>query len=568
MYLEKIQSPKDLKKLDKENLVELASEIRKKLIKVISDNGGHLASNLGVVELTIALHYVFDTPTDKIIFDVGHQVYTHKLLTGRQKEFDTIRQKNGLSGFPCCNESEYDTFRTGHSSTSLSLACGLARARILKNENFEIVSVIGDGSLSGGMIFEAINDSYNINGKQIVIINDNSMSISKTVGYIPQILNRADRYAKKGIIPTTDCEYYSGIDGHDFDQLIDILTYAKNCDNNVIIHVNTIKGKGYRPAELDPLTYHGIANIKDVNYDNTFSKQAGNSLVEVAKTNKNIVAITAAMSKSVGLQKFSQLYPNRVYDVGICESHGVTMSAGMTALGIKPYFLVYSSFIQRGFDQIIHDVCIDDLPVTFLIDRAGLVCDDGPTHQGIYDLSFFNSLPNITILQPKDTVELDKMIKFSTTYMHPLVIRYPKGNTSIKYENIEQNECIHWEYLYKIDNNRIVVSSGAKMCELANKANSILENKDKYSIINAKSVKPLDYEMIKQFEGKNVVVLEDNIKNGGLYSSILMYINENNIKCKIDSVAINDVMPTIGTVPELQCECGLTAENILKHLRN
>ena len=564
MYLEKIQSPEDLRKLNKENLVDLAEEIRKEILSVITINGGHLASNLGVVELTIALHYVFNTPKDKLIFDVGHQVYTHKLITGRKDKFDTIRQKNGLSGFLSSKESEYDTFRTGHSSTSLSLACGLARARILRNENFEIVSIIGDGSLSGGMIFEAINDSYNINGKQIIIINDNSMSISKTVGYIPQILNRADRFAKKGIIPTTDCEYYSGINGHDFNQLIDILTYAKNCENNVIIHVNTIKGMGYRPAELDPLTYHGLVNKKDIIGDNTFSKQAGNSLVEVAKHNENVVAITAAMSKSVGLNKFSQLYPNRVYDVGICESHAVTMSAAMTSLDIKPYFLVYSSFIQRGFDQIIHDVCIDDLPVTFLIDRAGLVCDDGQTHQGIYDLSFFNSLPNITILQPKDTVELDKMIKWSVNFMHPLVIRYPKGDISIEYDNVEQNDCISWEYLYKINNDRIVVCSGAKMCELAYKENSILPNNDKYNIINAKTVKPLDNELIKSFEEKNVVILEDNLKIGGLYSSILMYINENNIKCKISSLAIDKIMPTIGTTIELQNECGLTIDNILE----
>ncbi len=563
MYLEKIQSPEDLRKLNKENLTDLAQEIRREIISVISNNGGHLASNLGVVELTIALHYVFDTPKDKLIFDVGHQVYTHKLLTGRKDNFDTIRQKDGLSGFSSAKESEYDTFRTGHSSTSLSLACGLARARILRNENFEIVSIIGDGSLSGGMIFEALNDSYNINGKQIIIINDNSMSISKTVGYIPQILNRADRFAKKGIIPTTDCEYYSGINGHDFNQLIDILTYAKNCDNNVIIHVNTIKGMGYRPAELDPLTYHGLVNKKDIISDNTFSRQAGNSLVEIAKTNENVVAITAAMSKSVGLYKFSQLYPNRVYDVGICESHAVTMCAAMTSLDVKPYFLVYSSFIQRGFDQIIHDVCIDDLPVTFLIDRAGLVCDDGQTHQGIYDLSFFNSLPNMTILQPKDTDELDKMIKWSVGFKHPLTIRYPKGDISIKYKNVEQNDCISWEYLYKINNDRIVVCSGAKMCELAYKENSILPNKDKYNIINARIVKPLDETTIKTFEGKNVVILEDNLKNGGLYSSILMFINENNIKCKLTSIAIDKVMPTIGTVSELQNECGLTVEAIL-----
>lgn len=330
MYLEKINSPSDLKKLKEENLPDLAQEIRKVLINVTEKNGGHLASNLGVVELTIALHYVFDTPNDRIIFDVGHQIYTHKLLTNRRETFDSIRQKDGISGFSNVNESEYDPYVSGHASTSLSLACGLARARAVSFENFEIITVIGDGALSGGMVYEAINDSYNVNGKQIVIINDNSMSISKTVGYVPQILNRLDRYSKKGIIPSTNCEYYSGVNGHDFKQLISMFRYAKNCENNIIIHVNTVKGKGYRPAELDPLTYHGLVNQKDIITDDTFSKEAGLALADIAKTDSKIVAVTAAMAKSVGLTRFSQLFPNRVYDVGIAEEHAVTMCSGMT----------------------------------------------------------------------------------------------------------------------------------------------------------------------------------------------------------------------------------------------
>ena len=570
MYLEKIQSPEDLRKISKDKLPVLANEIREEIVNTITNNGGHLASNLGVVELTIALHYVFDTPKDKIIFDVGHQVYTHKLLTNRKDKFNTIRQKGGLSGFSSAEESEYDTFISGHASTSLSLACGLARARTLKNDNFEIISVIGDGSLSGGMVFEAINDLYNINGKQIWIINDNSMSISKTVGYIPQILNRIDRISKKGKIPTTNCEYYSGINGHDFNQLIDMFTYAKNTDNNVIIHINTVKGRGYRPAELDPLTYHGIPSSNDTTGALTFSKQAGTSLAEVAKTNTNIVAVTAAMLNSVGLHKFSQLYPNRVFDVGICESHAVTMCSGMTALGIKPYFMVYSSFLQRGFDQVIHDVCLENLPVTFLVDRAGFVCDDGKTHQGIYDLSFFNSLPNMTILAPKDTSELDKMIKWSVDFNKPLVIRYPKGDLSINYEineNYSNNDVLSWEYLHKCDNNRVVIATGARMCELAYKGLSTIQNSEKYSIINARCIKPLDEKMLNTLKNKNIVVLEDSLKNGGLYSSILVYLNEHNIKCKISSISICYKMPSIGTVSELQQECGITVENILNKLK-
>lgn len=566
MILEKINEPNDLRKLKEDNLPDLAQEIRNLLIKVIKNNGGHLASNLGVVELTIALHYVFDTPNDKLIFDVGHQIYTHKILTDRKSTFDTIRQKGGLSGFSNMKESKYDTFISGHASTALSLSCGLARARTLSNENFDIVSIVGDGALSGGMTLEAINDSYNIFGKQIVIINDNSMSISKTVGYIPQLLNRFDRYSLKGTIPGTNCEYYSGIDGHDFSQLIGILKYAKNCDNNVIIHINTIKGKGYRPAEKDPLTYHGLVNQKDLQYDETFSRQAGQSLLEIAKYNQKVVAVTAAMMDSVGLYRFSKTFPNRVFDVGIAEGHAVTMCSGMTALGYKPYFLVYSSFMQRGFDQIIHDVCIDNLPVTLLIDRAGLVCDDGQTHQGIYDLSFLNSIPNMTILAPKDTHELDKMIKWSVDYNKPLAIRYPKGNINVCYEKTEEEDILKWEYLTKIDNDRVVIASGAKMCEMAYNANITLQNEEKYNIINARCIKPIDEEMLKTLKDKKIVVLEDNLKTGGLYSTILQFFNENDIKTEIKSMAISDTLPTIGTVAELQEECKLTKENILAKL--
>lgn len=567
MYLEKINSPSDLKKLNEENLPDLAQEIRKVLIDVTHKNGGHLASNLGVVELTIALHYVFDTPNDKIIFDVGHQIYTHKLLTNRRDEFGTIRQKGGISGFSNVKESEFDPYVTGHASNSLSLACGLARARAISLENFDIVTVVGDGALSGGMVFEAINDSYNINGKQIVIINDNSMSISKTVGYVPQILNRLDRYSKKGIIPSTNCEYYSGIDGHDFSQLISMLRYAKNCENSIILHVNTIKGKGFRPAELDPLTYHGLVNQKDLITEDTFSKEAGLSLVDIAKTDHRVVTVTAAMSNSVGLSKFSKLFPNRTYDVGIAEEHAVTMCSGMTLLGYKPYFLVYSTFLQRGFDQIIHDVCINKLPVTFLVDRAGLVCDDGPTHQGIYDVSFFNSLFGVTILAPKDTYELRQMIELSKEFNTPLVIRYPKGNVSVKYPKTTQKDLLSWEYLYKTENNRVVVGVGAKMVELATKINEELEPEEKFTVINARCIKPIDEKTIRELENKSVVVLEDSVKNGGLYSAILDYANENDLKIRLRSVAIDKVMPSIGTVSELQAECGLTKENVLKNLR-
>lgn len=555
-----------MRQLKEENLPELAAEIRKFIISVTKNNGGHLASNLGVVELTIALHYVFDTPQDKIIFDVGHQDYTHKILTDRQEAFKNIRQKNGISGFPNCNESEYDTLITGHASTSLSIACGIARARALNSDNFEIVSVVGDGALSGGMVFEAINDSYNVNGKQIIIINDNSMSISKTVGYIPQILNRFDRYSVKGVIPGTNYEYYSGINGHNFEQLLPILKYAKNSENNVVIHINTVKGKGYRPAELDPLTYHGLVNAKDTQYEETFSVEAGQALCEIAKTNPKVVTVTAAMSKSVGLSKFAGLYPNRTYDVGIAEGHAVTMCGGMTALGYKPYFLVYSSFLQRGFDQIIHDVCINSLPVTFLIDRAGLVCDDGQTHQGIYDLSFLNCLPNMTIMSPKDTKELKEMIKWSNGFDKPLAIRYPKGNIGIEYKESEQKDLTKWEYLEKYNGKNIVIAHGARMCELAYKIDEKLSKYDKFSIVNARTVKPLDEQFLNKLSNKNIVVLEDNLKNGGLYTAILQYFNENSIKNTCRSVAIDKKLPTIGTFTELQEECGLTKSVILDKL--
>ena len=522
-YLDKITSPKDIKALNIDQLYELAQELREVIINTVFKNGGHLASNLGVIELTIAIEYVFNLPKDKLIFDVGHQCYAHKLLTGRYDRFSTLRQTNGISGFPRIDESVYDTATTGHASTALSIACGLVRT----NPEGNIISLIGDGSLTGGLSYEALNDMATLKQKQIVILNDNDMSISKTVGYISRYLNgvpgRGDAFGEYGL------NYLDNIDGHNIEELINALTYAKNSKRSIVLHVKTIKGKGLTEAELDPERYHGYS---PKHWDKpSFSKIMGAKLTKMASQDKNIYAITAAMEEGTGLEIFEKTHKSRFIDVGICEAHAATMASGLALGGKKPYFAVYSTFMQRAFDSILHDICLSNLNVKFLVDRAGIVSGDGETHQGIYDVSFLRLMPNMVIASPKDSIEIENMLDFSLQHKGPMAIRYPKGNLRIEYSIHEPIELGKWEYLHRHDDSDIVVlATGATAVSVASHAFETLNSEGIYpTLINARFVKPLDTEVLNAIKDKTIVTIEDNIISGSFGSAVAEYYVKNNI---------------------------------------
>ncbi len=608
-YLNEVNSPDDIKKLSMVEMEELAEEIREFLIKSISQTGGHLASNLGTVELTLALHKVFNSPKDKFIWDVGHQSYVHKIITGRKDEFATLRQLNGLSGFPKENESEHDIFDTGHSSTSISVGLGIACARDIKRENFDIVSIIGDGSITGGMALEAINHLGYLNKKMIIILNDNEMSIDKNVGAMSRYLSSLIRNAKANqvkdsiekimtltkagnfIYKTADkvkdgiiskftpqnCElfesfgikYYGPIDGHNLKELIDILNKAKKKKGPVLIHVITEKGKGYKFAENEPDRYHGVSkfNIEEgikSSKGESISSFVGKKLVNMADNDESIVAITAAMPSGTGLNQFAVSYPYRYYDVGIAEQHATTFAAGLAKEGMKPYFAVYSSFLQRGFDQVIHDVSITKKNVTFLIDRAGIVGNDGETHHGVFDLSYFNIIPNITVMAPKDADELSLMMDLSSEINGPVAIRYPRGNTyylnkgsyqPIKvgtYEVLEEGEDI------------LVLAIG-DMVKKALEAKEILSKENiNPTIVNARFLKPMDetllHEMLKKHD--KIVTIEDNVVSGGFGSRINKFILDNNYNVKIENIGIPDKYVEHGDVEKLFETIGMSSEQI------
>src|SRR6056297_3055138 len=472
--LDKIQSPSDLKNIPQSELPRLAREIRQRIVDVVSKTGGHLASNLGMVELSIALHYVFDAPKDKIVWDVGHQSYTHKLLTGRKERFHTLRQHEGLSGFPRISESPYDAFSTGHSSTSISAGLGMVAAKRLKQEPHKVVSVIGDGSMTAGMAYEGLNQAGDLKKDLLVILNDNEMSISKNVGALSSLLSRtfsarylqdlrkevgellrslpgigndAYQFAKRAeesvkafvtpgiLFEAFNFEYFGPIKGHRMDQLIDMLENIKNIDEPVLLHVATQKGHGYEPAEKNPVYFHGVGCFKVATGDKvpgkpcapSYTKIFGQTMLEMAEADDKIVAVTAAMPEGTGLVDFSEKFPDRFYDVGIAEPHGVTFAAGMATEGLKPVVAIYSTFLQRAYDQLIHDVCLENLPVTFALDRGGIVGEDGPTHHGLFDLSYLRAMPNMVLMAPKDENELRRMMLTAVNYPGPAAFRYPRG---------------------------------------------------------------------------------------------------------------------------------------------
>ena len=538
--LEQINLPKDLKKLNLKEKEELCKEIRELIIDVTAKNGGHVASNLGVVELTVALHSVFNTPKDKIIWDVGHQCYVHKILTGRKKEFETIRQFGGLSGFPKICESEYDSFNTGHSSTSISVATGMARARDILKEDYKVIAVIGDGSLTGGMALEALNDAGSSKTNVTVILNDNEMSISKNVGGIPLYLSKirtktgytrsnrkikeitnkipvigkpivsfahyTKQIIKRAVIHNMYFEdigftYLGPVDGHNLKKLEDILERSKKIKGPVLIHIITKKGKGYRLAEENPDKFHGISAYNketgETKKSNNYSKIFGNKLIELAQKDKKIVAVTAAMKDGTGLKEFAEKFPDRFFDVGIAEQHAVGLIAGMAKAGLKPVMPIYSSFLQRGYDQIIHDIALSNIPATICVDRAGVVGNDGETHQGIFDLSFLSSIPNVVIMAPKNFEELEKMLEFGVNLNKPVFIRYPRGGENYQFEKTEKIEYGIAETI--VEGTDLSIIAIGNMVGRAKEIADLLPEKS-IEIINTRFLKPLDEKTILKSE--------------------------------------------------------------------
>ena len=609
--LNNITNPKDLKKLNYEDKKELAEEIRSYIIDVVSKNGGHLASNLGVVELTIALHSIFDTPKDKIIWDVGHQTYVHKILTGRKNQMKTLRRLDGISGFPKTTESEYDCFNTGHSSTSISAALGMARARDILNENYKVIAVIGDGALTGGMAEEALNDAGASKSNIIVVLNDNEMSISKNVGGISLLLGKMrtkNVYTKAnekvrirmGNIPKVGNKivkltsriknsikqifiskmyfedigytYLGPVDGNDIEAVEEILEQSKKCKGPVLVHVVTKKGKGYKLAEKNPSKFHGTAPfdkktgevLKAKSKD--YSKVFGEKLVEIAKNDNRIVAITAAMSDGTGLSEFKKKYPKRFFDVGIAEQHAIGMAAGMAKSGLIPVVPIYSSFYQRAYDQVIHDVCMQNLHVIMCADRAGIVGNDGETHQGLLDMASFSIVPNMTIMAPKDFKEFEQMINFAVNFNGPILIRYPRGGEGKVKFKCNEKIVLGESELLKEGSDVTIIAIG-KMVEKA------VEVADEFSkigvdaeIINARFLKPFDEnKIIESIEKtKNVITIEDGFIKGGLATTVNELIAKNGIiDVNIKNCGYDDEFVKQGSVQELEQINGLDCNSIV-----
>ena len=585
-YLDKVNSPKDIKEMSIEKLDLLAKDIRKFLLKSISKTGGHLASNLGVVELTLSLHKVFNSPKDKIVWDVGHQSYVHKILTGRKDEFTTLRQFSGLSGFPKENESPHDIFDTGHSSTSISIAEGLACARDIKNEDSHIIAVIGDGSITGGMALEALNHVGYINADMTIILNDNEMSIDKNVGglanHLSSIINKSKDNTINNIISKESSffedigiKYYGPIDGHNTKDLIDILNTVKNKKGPKLLHVVTKKGKGYKYAEEAPDKYHGVSkfNIKEgikPSISQSISSQVGKKLIKMAHKDNEIVAVTAAMPSGTGLNLFEREYPDRFYDVGIAEQHAATFCAGLAKSGMKPYFAVYSTFLQRAYDQVIHDVCITKKNVTFLIDRAGIVGNDGETHHGMFDLSYLNIIPNIIVMAPKDSKELDLMMDLSLDINLPMAIRYPRGNS---YElNLGEYTPIKlgtYEVISKGED--IAILAIGTMVKHSIEAKQILINDNiNPTIVNARFLKPMDENLLHKIfkEHKTIITIEDNVIDGGFGSRVNKFMVDNNYKSKIINIGLPDEFVQHGNAEDIYEYVGLSSICIAKRIKS
>ena len=608
--LEKIQKPNDIKKIPADQLSALAEEIREFIIESLSKTGGHLASNLGVVELTIAMHRVFDLPKDKLIWDVGHQSYTHKILTGRKDGFETLRREGGISGFPKRSESDCDVFDTGHSSTSISAGVGYVRARELKKENYSVVSIIGDGALTGGMAYEALNNAASLKSNFIIVLNDNEMSITENVGGmssylsglrtasaytdfkmdVTKALNRipgigpgmvdAMRKTKSSIkqiiIPGMLFEdmgltYLGPVDGHNIPQLIKTFQEAKRFEGPILVHVLTQKGRGYEPAMRHPARFHGAGpfDVKTglpVGKSNpTYTDVFSTVMRKMGDRRKDVAAVTAAMMTGVGLKRFFNMFPDRCFDVGIAEEHAVTFAAALSLGGITPVVAIYSSFLQRAYDQIMHDVCMQNLHVVFAIDRAGLVGYDGETHHGIFDLSYLGSMPNMTILAPKNLWELSDMIKFAVDYDGPIAVRYPRGEAYTGLKEFRAPICLGKSEVIH-EGSRVALLAVGSMVKMAEEVQKQLKERMDMdaALVNARFVKPIDEELLRSFADtyELVVTLEENVKDGGFGERVLAFAEEEDLPFGVEIIALPDRFIPHGSVLYQMKQVGFTPEDI------
>ena len=615
MLIEQIHEPADLKKLSIKELKQLCEELRAEIINVVSEHGGHLASNLGVVELTVAMHYVFDAPEDKLVMDVGHQSYAHKLLTGRYEAFHTLRQKGGISGFPQMDESEYDAFTAGHASTAISAALGMARTRDIMRGDYDVVALVGDGALTGGMCYEALNDAGQSNTRMIVLLNDNNMSIAQNVGALSRYLTRMRR--SKGYIAVkhgvrdrlekhprfgapvyrwlsktrnilrslfVDDKFFSAlgfsyigpVDGHDLRHLIRVLRQARAYDKPQLIHVVTQKGRGYQPAEDHPVTFHGVAPFY---LESGFSKREGitpsgnvvaSQLADMADNDIRICAITAAMPLGTGVDIFQKAHPDRCFDVGIAEEHAVTMAAGMASQGMKPYVAIYSTFLQRAYDQILVDVCRNELAVTFLIDRAGLVGEDGETHQGVFDLSFLRSIPGLVIAAPRDVRDLKKLVELSQDYNGPMAIRYPKvcEDMGPGIQSQQRFDVGQWELLS--DGSDVMIFAVGRMVPLAMQAAIELMGKGiSAGVVDARFVAPMDMDLLRRKATgvRLAVTVEENVLAGGFGEGVLDALASMDIDVPVLTLGVPDRFIAQATVAQQTAECALDALSIARRIR-
>lgn len=618
--LDKINKPNDIKRLSKTEYPILAQEIRDFILEHVSLTGGHLASNLGTVELTMALHLVLDFPVDKLIWDVGHQAYTHKILTGRKEEFEHLREFGGMSGFPKQMESPCDCFDTGHSSTSISAALGYAEAKEIMGTDESVVAVIGDGALSGGLAYEALNNMARLKSSMVVVLNDNEMSISENVGGMSHYLNkirtgqkyndfkagveksilriplaghdlavsvkRSKDSIKHLLVPGMFFEdmgitYIGPIDGHNIQQMVESLVSAIELERPVVVHVKTVKGKGYRFAEKHPCYFHGVGpfdletgKVKEKKEKPAYTDIFARKILNMADQNQKIVAITAAMAEGTGLKRFRERYPERFFDVGIAEQHAVTFAAGLAAAGMKPVVAVYSSFLQRAYDQILHDVCIQNLPVVFAIDRSGLVGADGSTHQGIFDISYLSEIPNMTIVSPKNRYELEEAMDFALEWQGPIAIRYPRGTAYEGYQDI-QTPMVYGKSEVLVEGKDIAILAVGNMLEEAEKACAILkEHGINPTLVNVRFIKPFDTNLLDSLcESHGMIcTMEENVYSGGYGQAVGAYLKEKNAKVEFLPVAIVDQFVEHGSIQELRkllnIDGASVAEKIIRHWDN
>ncbi len=563
--------PDEVKKYDKNQLNVLCDELRATIIQTVTKCGGHLASNLGSVESTVALFYLFDFPKDKIVFDVGHQCYAYKLLTGRADRFSTLRQAGGISGFPKRNEGEYDSYDTGHAGTSVSAAIGLAKARDLLGEEGAVIAYIGDGSFNNGLVYEALSSLKILNTKILIVLNDNGMSISPTVGGMYEVLRELKdngREENVRLLESFGLTYLGVKNGNDLEEMLDAVAEAKELlkKNSVLLHIATKKGKGYEFSEEHPTNTHGVPPVGSPK-EKEYSEVLGESLCALAKKDEKITVVSAAMKEALGLTQFFADYPERAFDVGICEENAATLCASMAAGGLKPYYTIYSTFLQRAFDEIIHDVCAQDMPVTFCIDRGGISGADGETHQGVFDLSYLSLIPNLTIASPKDTEEFKKMLAFSASYPHPLAIRYPRAG-KVVFPTSEPLELGKWEYLQKTEGAKaVVLATGERCLIIAMKVAQRLQEQGKaVDVVNARFVKPLDRELLRALDCEIVVTMEDNVAIGGFGSAVNGALIELGKRCEIKNFAYRDEFIPQGSVSALQAEYGVNCVEIEKYL--